>query len=317
MPTLPWSNVVKIFPFPALQNCSARCCTRRHLFTPYKSSLGKLPGGGSAVLDIIWTRWLGVRGSKLSGLFKLSTMRGRLSTMTMASYGRVRSEASLSLSLESERVAFRTLLTVLIWWSHTPPAWLEWGAFMTKSHCFCDRNVLSLCMSSSFKAALNSFFAPTKFVPWSHWIWRTAPRIAIKHLRPFMKASVDISSNISMWMAPEQKQVKSSPYRLCGFLPSVEETPFRQRGRSSPYRKTWRVGTALSALQVSHSFFGLLGVSSACDKSHTGGCKMIQLCSFQESSSHWIWSHSWWRLFPDALSFHGYELFLTLSHDAP
>lgn len=36
----------------------------------------------------------------------------------------------------------------------------------------------------------------------------------MKHLRPLIKASVE-RSNSSMWMAHEQKQVKSKPYHLC------------------------------------------------------------------------------------------------------
>lgn len=59
----------RYYHFQRLQNCC---------FAPYRSSPGNEPGGGSAVLDFMWSRWLWVSGSRLSRLFKLSTVRGWL-----------------------------------------------------------------------------------------------------------------------------------------------------------------------------------------------------------------------------------------------
>lgn len=75
----------------------------------------------------------------------------------------------------------------------------------------------------------------------------------------------------------------------------------------------WKVERVLHVPQVGRSF--LLEIAWVCDKSHIDGCIMQLLHSCQESSSHWIWSHSWWSLFLNASFFHDCEQWSVLSHD--
>ena len=68
-------------------------------------------------------------------------------------------------------------------------------------------------------AFASSFLAPTKLEPWSDLSYWMGPRIAVKHLKALMKASV-VMSNCSMCTARELMQVNITAY-LFNSLPSL------------------------------------------------------------------------------------------------
>ena len=117
-----------------------------------------------------------------------------------------------------------TLLAVRICLSHTPPMWLECGAFIfqeNQSQPLLRSSLRILSWFISQRAASNSFFAPAKLVPWfdlSCWAgpqWRANRRYAFKN------ESVVNEDAVSRWMAREAMQVKSTPYRFISFRPSL------------------------------------------------------------------------------------------------
>lgn len=195
--------------FHRLQNCSARDWTRRHLLQAYMSSLMNMSGGGKVTT--------GFMGSKR---LSLQLWVDNYSQQPPPRRGTSAVRHHLT-CLMSEEMKWRTFPTVLICLSHMPSTWLEWGAFMLKLQCFSAKNVVRQLASTCFRASLSSFLAPTKLLPWSHLISHTAPLNTIKHLRPLIKTSVDMSSNISMWRAPQQRHVKGRPYCLWILCPSL------------------------------------------------------------------------------------------------
>ena len=74
---------------------------------------------------------------------------------------------------------------------------------------------------TSLKAALSSFFPPTKFVPWSHLNSRTLPLRLMNRLSALINASVSIEFKVSKCTARELRQVKISPQRFSSFRPSL------------------------------------------------------------------------------------------------
>lgn len=151
--------------------------------------------------------WFGVRGFGPNGLFRCSTVMGRLFTIAITSYNRVRREVLSSLLDDWSRTAVRTFLTVRICLSQTPPMWLANGTFIMNSH----PNFFNCSWSIASIALINYRFAPKKFVPWSHRIWRTVLWTAMKERRALINASVDKSSSISMCFALEHMQVSNKP----------------------------------------------------------------------------------------------------------
>lgn len=69
-------------------------------------------------------------------------------------------------------------------------------------------STVSRQLSRQLSAFYILFLAPTKLLPWSHLIC-LADLIATKHQKPLMKASADMSFNISMWITLQQRHVKS------------------------------------------------------------------------------------------------------------
>ena len=70
-------------------------------------------------------------------------------------------------------------------------------------------------------AFASSFLAHTKLEPWSDLSCWTGPRIAVKHLKALMKASVVMSSRCSMCTARELMQVNITAYFFNSLLPSL------------------------------------------------------------------------------------------------
>ncbi len=130
-------------------------------------------------------------------------------------------EASSSLPEHWAIVTFSTVQMVKMFHSHTLPAWLAEGALKVNSHSLSARNTFKASVSHCLISSLNSFFAPTKFVPWSQRSWQTASLRLIKHLKALMKSSVDMSSSISRWTAREDSHVKMSPYLLHSLQPCL------------------------------------------------------------------------------------------------
>ena len=108
----------------------------------------------------------------------------------------------------------RTLRTVLIWRSRTPPISLAAGTFILKenqSHCSCNSFDLILSWSISLNACARSLGAPTKLVPWSPLSWRTGPRRLINRLRALINESVSRELDVSRCIALEAIQVNKTP----------------------------------------------------------------------------------------------------------
>ena len=104
----------------------------------------------------------------------------------------------------------RTDLTVLMSLSHEPPIWNGARTFRLKSiqsHSFVKRNPLTRPRSSSYKASVSTFLAPTKFVPWSERSSRTFPRLLIKRRKALMKESVYSVLRVSRWTARDARHV--------------------------------------------------------------------------------------------------------------
>lgn len=55
------------------QNSFIKCWTRRHRFLEYLSASLKLPGRGNMILNLVVSKWFGVRGTGKSGSSKPST----------------------------------------------------------------------------------------------------------------------------------------------------------------------------------------------------------------------------------------------------
>ena len=169
-------------------------------------------------------RWFGVRASKEIGEVVLSVVSGRLFITASASHMNVRSTSSFSWRPFFSRSAERTLRTVLICLSHTPPMWLAVGALNLNSiqSQFILRRldlILSWCISP--RASLSSRLAPMKFVPWSARSWRIGPRLQTNRRSAFRKESVSIVLQTSKWTDLEAMQVKITPYRLSSLRPSL------------------------------------------------------------------------------------------------
>ena len=218
-----WFRDSKYSFFHRDQNCSDRYWIRLHLFLAYMSSFTNWPGGGSGVDVFIVINWLGVIGGSEHGSLVSTGVSGRLFTIAIASYIKVRREASSNLLGQRSIVLLKTFLTVLICLSHTPPRWLAWGVLntnsQTNSHWFFSKYSVIRQVLILFSSALSSLSAPTKLVPRSHLICLTVPLNATKLHSAFISESVEKSSNISMWTTLEQKHVKSNPYLFISDLP--------------------------------------------------------------------------------------------------
>lgn len=94
---------------------------------------------------------------------------------------------------------------------------LACGAFMLKSHFLSQKRDQMI----SIRASFSSSSAPTKLDPLSHPV--THCTSAMEHPSAMIKASVDISSNTLMWMARQQRQVKSRPCLFCALRPWLVE----------------------------------------------------------------------------------------------
>lgn len=73
------------------------------------------------MVDFIVRMWFGVKGSGPDGSFKCSAVSGLLLTIAITSYKNVLREVLSSLRDDWSSIAVRTLLTVLICLSQTPP----------------------------------------------------------------------------------------------------------------------------------------------------------------------------------------------------
>ena len=196
------------------QNSFAKCWTRLQRFLQYTSAGWKTPGGARTTFDFIVSSWLGVKGLGESGSEIWVTVKGRLLTIASASHIRVLRDSSSNcrpLLFNSDE---RTLRTVLIWRSHTPPMWLAAGTFILKenqSHCSSNSFALILSWSISLNACASSLRAPTKLVPWSLLSWRMGPRRLINRLRALINESVSRELDVSRCIALEAIQVNKTP----------------------------------------------------------------------------------------------------------
>ena len=75
------------------------------------------------------------------------------------------------------------------------------------------------CRVQFFECAASSFFAPTKFVPWSDLSSWTFPPRLMKRLSAFRNESVDMALRVSKCIAREERQVNMRPHRLSSFRP--------------------------------------------------------------------------------------------------
>ena len=151
-----------------VQNSFAKCWTYLQRFLQYMSAGWKAPGGARTTFDFIVKRWLGVSGLTESGSVSWVTVKGRLLTIASASHIKVLRDSSSSCCPLSCNSDARTLRTVLICRSQTPPMWLAAGAFNLKvnqSHCSSSSFSLILSWFISANAWVSSVRAPTKFVP--------------------------------------------------------------------------------------------------------------------------------------------------------
>lgn len=115
--------------------------------------------------------------------------------------------------------------------SHMPPILEADGTFILNSiklQSWDRRNFLTGPVFTSFKAALSSFFPPTKFVPWSHFSWCTLRLWLMNGWRALINASVSMVFKVSKWMEEseqtkwiEQRQVKTKTQRFNSWQPSL------------------------------------------------------------------------------------------------
>ena len=161
-------------------------------------------------------------------------MSEQLSTIAIASHRKVLNMASSSLSAVDAKTVLITLLTVLIWCSHTPPMWVASGTFVMMSHCFSARNLTTLFSSNSITPFSDWFFPNRKFVPWLDRICLTAPLRTMKHLKAFKKASVVRSSSISRWMALEIRRAEKT------ISPWFSMTIFCIEGTKTVHSRIWK-----------------------------------------------------------------------------
>ena len=113
--------------------------------------------------------------------------------------------------------ASRIVSAERIWCSYMPPMCEASDGFfchLTQSVPLFSRCCLICSWSITSKPFFNSLVAPTKLVPLSNIMDRTAPRLAINLLRAWMKVSVSIAFATSMWTALLAKQMNRVQYHF-------------------------------------------------------------------------------------------------------
>ena len=168
-------------------------------------------------LNYSWRIWFGISGDGDSGSLKYSTVSGWLFMIASVSQISVWKDSPSKVVAFFSNRADNTLQIVLIWHSHTLPAWLADGGFILKviQLQFSFSNpALILFWSIDCKASWNSHLAPMKFVPWSLCSWQTGTLLQMKRRKALRNKSVSKVFETTRCTARDTMHVKRATYRI-------------------------------------------------------------------------------------------------------